>query len=104
MQIRVNIANNAYRISLLCQKVSVMKVLTNCKHLIFFQNLQVINNMIRLKNDSKLDGKLDFTGKRKLEADSSDESMVSPPKRLNLFRRLQDLNSDRQEQKVVIVK
>lgn len=65
--------------------------------------------MIRLKSESKLEGKLDFTNKRSLEADAADEADVSPAKRMNLYRRLQVLTSDRQEQatkvtKTVIVK
>lgn len=62
--------------------------------------------MIRLKSESKPESRLDFAGKRSLEVDASDETGVSPPKRLSLLRRLQDVTSDRQEQatKVVIVK
>lgn len=69
-----------------------------------FQNLRAINNMIRLKSEAKVEGKLDFTGKRTLEADASDDVGPSPAKQMNLFRRLHDVTSDRQETKVLIVK
>lgn len=57
--------------------------------------------MIRLKSENKLE----FTGKRTLQIDLNEEPAVSP-KRISLYKRLQDVSSDRQEQatKVVIVK
>lgn len=57
--------------------------------------------MIRLKSENKLE----FSGKRTLQVDSNEEPVVAP-KRISLFKRLQDVTSDRQEQatKVVIVK
>lgn len=57
--------------------------------------------MIRLKSENKLE----FTGKRTLHIDLNEEPAV-PPKRISLYKRLQDVSSDRQEQatKVVIVK
>lgn len=57
--------------------------------------------MIRLKSENKLE----FTGKRTLQIDLNEEPAV-PPKRISLYKRLQDVSSDRQEQatKVVIVK
>ncbi|XP_052816423.1 retinoblastoma-like protein 1 isoform X2 [Mya arenaria] len=70
------------------------------------KSLQMINNMIRIKSEAKTENKLDFTRKRPLEADEEEEGAISSPKRLNLFRRLQDVTSDRQESatKIVIVK
>ncbi|KAL4235049.1 Retinoblastoma-like protein 1 [Mactra antiquata] len=64
------------------------------------KSLKAINNMIRLKSENKLE----FANKRSLPVDS--EEPVIAPKRISLFKRLQDVSSDRQEQatKVVFVK
>lgn len=65
------------------------------------KSLKAINKMIRLKSENKLE----FSGKRTLQIDLNEEPAVSP-KRISLYKRLQDVSSDRQEQatKVVIVK
>ena len=53
----------------------------------------------------KSENRLEFSGKRTLQIDSNEEPAV-PPKRISLYKRLQDVSSDRQEQakSVVIVK
>lgn len=65
----------------------------NWFHDVSFQDLRAINNMVRM-------GERKLTGKRILEVDHDDDVDDSPSKKMcssRLMRRLQDVNSERQE-------